>query len=238
MSYRALVCVALSAMGMWSEVWSNDGKNVLRFGGTYVMPTGDLTEPFSFTGQDLGNGTMLAFDGAVTFEPQAAPAFTIGYEHRFNNRLGFDFTVLHFKADVDGRLNGTYWINDSITGMLLESGPLDATEEIGHVPATPLMVGVDFHLLPKAKVDLYATPILTYVLYGDFDLEGDKVSLKPDFGYGAALGLDVPAGSAHWFFNGALRYLSTTAELDQADYSGDALEVNPFMIQVAAGYRF
>jgi len=233
-----LACLVLATFCVWNDAWSADRKSVVRFGGAYVMPTGDMTVPASFSGEDLGNGTMLAFDGTLTVEPQDAIGLTVGYEYRWSELLGLDFTLLTATSDVDGRLRGTFWINDSNTGELIATGPLDETEEIGEVDFTPLMAGVNFHLTPKAKVDFYVAPVLAYVFYGDLDLLGQRVSLDDDFAYGAAMGVDVPAGNGRWFFSGALRYLSSEAQPDEPGFAGESLDVSPFLIQVAAGYRF
>jgi outer membrane protein W len=233
-----LTCLVIAAFCVWNDAWSADGKSVVRFGGTYVMPTVDLTVPSSFAGEDLGNGTMLAFDGTLTLEPQDTIAFTVGYEYRWSDLLGLDFTLLSATSDVDGRLQGTFWINDSNTGELISTGPLDETEGIGDVEFMPLMASVNFHLTPKATVDFYVAPVLAYVSYGDLDLLGEKVSLEDDFTYGAVIGLDVPAANTNWFFNGALRYLPSETKPDAADFTGNSLDVSPIMIQVAAGFRF
>ena len=238
MKREICLCMALAAIGLSSEAWSADRKSMLRFGAGYAMPSGDLTETVSLTGQDLGNGTMLAFDGTMTIEPQDAAALTIGYEYRFRDRLGIDVTLLRTTPDVDGRLRGTYWINDSTSGELLETGPLDATEGVGDLTVTPVMLGLNVHLTPKSRLDFYLAPVVGYVFYGDLDLSGEKIALKPDFAWGATAGLDVPIGKGRWSFSGALRYLSSKAEVDEPGAAGDALDVRLFAIQVAAGYRF
>ncbi len=210
----------------------------MRFGAGWAMPSGDLTEPVSFTGQDLGNGTMLAFDGTVSLEPQDAAALVVGYEYRFNPRLGFDVTLLQTNPDVDGRLHGTYWINDSTTGDLIETGPLDVTEHIGDLTVTPLMLGLNVHLTPKSKLDVYVAPAIGYVSYGDMNVEGEKISLKSDFAWGATAGLDVPIGKGGWVLSGALRYVSSSADVDEPGAAGESLDMRLFVVQVGAGYRF
>jgi outer membrane protein W len=230
--------MALVAIGFWSSGWSEGGKSVVRFGGAYVMPSGDLTEPISFGGEDLGDGTMLSFDGKLTLEPQDSGAVTVGYEYRMNELLGFDFVLLNAKSDVDGRLRGTFWINDSNTGELIDTGPLDETEGVGDVTFTPLTVGVNFHLTPRSKLDFFVAPVVGYVLYGDLDLSGEKIAMEDDFAYGATVGFDIPLGGDHWVFNGALRYLSTETKPDEPGFEGESLDVSPVVLQVAVGYRF
>jgi outer membrane protein W len=237
MSCTRLVCLALVAIGCWSSGWSEGGKSVLRVGGAYVMPSGDLTESGSFTGEDLGDGTMLAFEGTLTIEPQDTYGFTVGYEYSLIDFLGFDFVLLNATSDVDGRLLGTYWINDSNTGDLIDTGPLDETDEIGDVTFTPVTVGINFHLTPGSKLDFFVAPVVGYVFYGDLDVYGDKVSMEDGFTYGATVGLDIPLGE-RWVVNGALRYLSTETKIDEPGFESDSLDVSPVVFQVAMGYRF
>lgn len=235
---RWILTAALAAVGLAGAAWPANGKSVLRFGGSYAAPTGDVTEPTAFTGVDLGNGTMLAFDGTLTLEPREATAPTIDYEYRFSERLGIDVTVLRASADLDGRLRGTYWINDSTTGELLETGPLDETAGVGDSTYLPLTLGANFHLTPSSKLDVYMAPAIGYVFYDDMELSGEKVAVKDDLAWGATAGLDVPIGKGHWLLNVALRYLSTEAEIDEPGGAGEALDVSPFVLQLAAGYRF
>jgi len=181
---------------------------------------------------------MLAFDGSLTIEPQNSAAFTIGYEHRFSGLFGLEFVLLRTTSDIDGRLLGTFWVNDINTGDLIETGPLDETEELGDLTYTPLTVGPNFHLTRRSKVDLCVALVLGYVLFADLEITGEKVTLENDFTRGATLGVDVPFGQGKWALNAALRYLGMDAKIDEEGFDGDPIDVNPVILQVGASYHF
>ena len=238
MSRNTCVYLALILITSFGNLWAGDEPNALRFGLAYVMPSGDLGFPFGFGGEDLGDGTMLSFDGTLTIEPQHSAAFTIGYEQRLGGLFGLEFLLLHTTSDIDGSLEGTFWINDIDTGELIETGTLSETEEIGDLTYTPVTVGANFHLTRNSKVDLYIGLVLGYVWFGDLDIMEEKVSMENDFTRGATLGVDVPIGQGKWAFNGALRYLGMDAKIDEEGFDGDPIDVNPLILQVAASYRF
>ena len=232
------LCGVFLAIFLSGQAWSADDGFVLRFGVGHATPSGGLTESASFSGMDLGNGTMLAFDGSIAIEPQEAPVLALGFEYRVNGRFGIDASLLRANTDLDGRLNGTYWINDSMTGELIETGPLNATQEVGDLDVTPLTVAANFHLTPKSKADFYLAPVVGYMFYGDLDLMGEKASVKSAFAWGAAAGVDIPVGKGRWLINAALRYLESEVELDEPGAVGGASDMSLFAIQVGAGYRF
>lgn len=214
-----------------------EGPNVVRFGVAYVAPTGDLSGPVSISG-DLGDGTMLAFEGTLTLEPQPEVALFFAYERRFSDLLGAEIGVWNAKHDVDGRLNGTYWLLDSGSGMLLETGPLDVTEKYGDVSVMPFTVGLNFHLTRKSRVDLYAGPFVAYVFYGDFEVAGESLGVEDEVTWGGVVGLDVPVGEGGWLLTGAVRYLDTEATPENSELGGDPIDVTPWVAQLSAGVRF
>jgi outer membrane protein W len=106
------------------------------------------------------------------------------------------------------------------------------------VKVMPLLAGVNFHLLQQSRVDLYVGPTIGYVLYGDFGVEDESLSIDDDFTWGATVGVDVPFGTKGWMFTGALRYLDTEASPEEMGPGDAALDVSPWIVQVSAGYRF
>ena len=225
------------AFGVSSIAGAADEKNIVRFGGAYVAPTGDWTGDASFS-EDLGDGTMLAFDGTLTLEPQGQAAIFLGYERRFTDLLGLEFTTWSARHDVDGRLQGTVWLLDSNTGELIDTAPIDATEKIGDVTVAPLTAGLNFHLTPRSRVDFYLGPMISYVVYGDLESEGETLGIDPDFAFGAVAGVDIPLGKGRWLLTGAVRYLDTSATFEDMGSGDDPLDVKPWVAQVSAGVKF
>jgi len=100
---------------------------------------------------------------------------------------------------------------------------------------TPITLGLDIHLLPKNRLDLYLSPFLGYVRNSDlefivnetFEVAGQiirmqdraRIEVASDVAYGATLGLDIPFSSRPWALATSLRYLAT--ELDATDPEGE-----------------
>jgi outer membrane protein W len=211
--------VVLCLIGSWTATDAADGKNVFRFGGAYVSPTGDISGEESVN-EDLGDGTMLSLEGTLTLEPQGEFALLLGYERRVTD------------------LFGEYWLLDSGTGELIENGSIRFTETLGDVKVMPLTAGLNFHLTRQSRVDVYVGPTIGYVFYGDLDVEDERLSIDDDFTWGAALGFDLPMGDQGWMFSGALRYLDTEASPDDLGPGDESMDVSPWVVQVSAGYRF
>ena len=89
-----------------------------------------------------------------------------------------------------------------------------------------LTAGLNFHLTPNRRVDLFLGPLVGFVGYGgDFD---------DDLAWGVNLGVDVPL-PWRWYFTGGARYLKSSAE---APASGLDLEVDPIILSAGLSIRF
>ncbi len=109
-----------------------------------------------------------------------------------------------------------------------------------------LSLGLDVHLTPGRRADLYLGPVLAYVLYSDPTFraldETLRVSIDDDFAWGGVVGLDVPFGDRGWHFSGSIRYLRAEADATARDDEGEAgtasLDFDPLAVAVGFGYRF
>jgi len=109
---------------------------------------------------------------------------------------------------------------------------------------TFLAPGLDVHLTPDAKVDLYIGPQLAWVNYSDVEVGvlpgsvGTGVSVDTDLGFGGILGLDVPVGERkRWTFQMNLRYLDTKMEGDATTPRLEA-DFDLTIFSLGFGYRF
>lgn len=163
----------------------------------------------------------------------ATGGVAVSGEYRFTPRLGVELGAIA-AGEVD------YDFNDSL-----------ATETLGF---SSISTGLNVHLTPSTKVDVYAGPILAYVSYGDLSYRvpsddprvpsswwvpgtSAHLSVGATFAFGASLGLDVRFGS-RWSFGTALKYLS--AHLDGTDGGNGrtAIDFNPLIVGLGGGYRF
>ena len=150
-------------------------------------------------------------------------------EYRFTPRLGIDLGILSGAAiDIEtvGPWPGTGWVShDAVT-------------------FTPLTAGLDIHLTPDARVDLYACPMVALVHYGGLAVRNGPGGVRThwdfdqDLAVGATLGLGVPFAHNRWSFQSSLTYLESS--LDGSSNSGLRLDrsYDSTIFGFGFGYRF
>ena len=191
-----------------------DGPMQLRVFALSMDPTGDTV----FV-PDTGERTR--------FDADAGYGGGVELEYRASERFGVDFGVLTADPMIDALID--------------ETGGITASAQLR---VTPVYVGLNVHLTPTSRADLYAGPLLAYVAYSSFDLVTDPWFLKEEFvtendwGVGIAVGLDVRLGDRGWLLNAAFRYLDTTLEASPPDGSIGTTDVDPMIFSVGVGYRF
>lgn len=228
------VCLFLAAM---TAAQSADTKNTVRFGVAYLVPTGDLTVDGFFV-EDVDIDTRIEFSGDLILEPDEAVGGYLAYERRLGELLGVEVSLLHAGHDVSGRLVGTARLIRNSDNAILEETDVDESDTIGDIDVTPLLVGANFHLTSGHSVDVYLGPFVGYVMYGDLDIQGEKIGIDDDVAYGAVVGIDIPFGKGRWVFSGAARYMKTDAQPSESGPDALALPVDPYVVQAGLGYRF
>ena len=175
-----------------------------------------------------GQSTEVEPDGVRVFtDASSSFGFGVTAEYRFSRRLGTEFGFLGATA-VDFEVR-----------QQLPAGPvitfLDTTT------FAPYFAGVNVHLTPGKKTDVYLGALLAYVTYTDLRITAPpgsvQVGLDSDYAPGVVLGLDVPVKDRGWFFNASIRYLV-------ADFSTsiggarESVDFDPLIVGVGFGYRF
>lgn len=177
------------------------------------------------------------FDGS-----ESSSGFGLGLGYRISPRLGVELDVLSSK--LEDRMTFGFFDDQLLT---IESS----------LRMTPVLAGLDFHLTPGRRADLYMGPVLGLVRYDDIELEfgGDllegetvpvqRVQTKDGFAWGARLGVDVPLGRRGAFFTASATYLKAEVEVEGFDDPeiGEAedfgsFDLDPFLAQIGFGYRF
>ena len=148
-------------------------------------------------------------------------------EYQFSRQLGVELGVLA-AGSVDvaaGIFGGTIGSDVGVSGFV------------------PVTLGLNVHLTPNRKVDLYAGPLLTLVRYNSVDVwtaigvAGTTESIETDTGWGASLGLDVPLGRHGWMVQANLRYIDTDMK-DTGGIISFNSKFDPVIFSVGVGYRF
>ena len=240
---RRLAC-ALCAFACAVPVFAIEGESRFRFGALYVSPTGDLSAPQAL---DLiipgpnGDFPATIFVDSV-LEADDGLGFELGFEHRATSLIGVEFTLARVSHDVDLEVAGTRTTiadplgnpGDTVTVTVPAS-----SQKFGDITQTPINIGLNFHLLKDAPVDLYVGPNIGYTLWNDLEVENSpvEISIDDEFTYGAQVGLDVPFGDT-WAFNVQLRYRLLEAAAEDDSEGDDVIEVDPAEARVGFAVRF
>ena len=186
----------------------------IRVFGLSMNPTGD-TVVVPDTGERIPYSAGNGF------------GFGIDLEYRVSRHFGIDFGVLTATPVIDVLID--------------EVGVISASAK---PRITPVYAGLNVHLSPDSRFDLYIGPLLAYVVYSSFDLVVDPWFLtegfvtQNDFWIGVNLGLDIRLGDGGWLLTAAFKYLDTTLEASPPDESIGRTDIDPMIFSIGVGYRF
>ncbi|MEM9558098.1 MAG: OmpW family outer membrane protein [Acidobacteriota bacterium] len=108
----------------------------------------------------------------------------------------------------------------------------------------PITVGLDWHLTPAKRFDLFLGARLAYVHYGSFTLQQallgrQEFDTDDELGWSVLAGLDVPFGTGPWSLLAVLGYLDADVLFYHRGAGALAtLELDPTYVSVGVGYRF
>jgi len=171
---------------------------------TKVFAAVSYVSPLSDSEQD--------FDGVVdSLEATEELGYEFGIGGRFNERWGFELSYVNATQDVD--FGG---------------------QTVGEIDFEPISATLEFHLVPERAFDLWIGPTVSWVRWGDLELEdGTKIETDAESAFGATLGLDIGLGD-RLALTAALRYLDADADLE-----GFApLAVDPLFARAGIAIRF
>ncbi len=150
----------------------------------------------------------------------------LSFEWRLSCLLGLEPSIARYQVD-------SHLMFDSNFEWLM------ADEEID---LDVLALALNFHVSPKSPVDFYLGPLIGWARAGEttYSMGGSLGDFDSDFGddigFGAQLGLDVPA-SGGWAFNANVRYLNGIS-LESDSVSGLDVDIDPFLLNAGFAYRF
>ncbi len=233
----AVGTIALLVLAAGGPVAAAEHDNIIRGGIVWISPTGDLTTNGFFV-EPVDDETRVEFQGDLILEPDDAFGAAVSYERRLTDLVGVEVGFFGAKHDVSGRLVGVLQLIRNVDNVVLDEVPLDESDTIGDVMVTPWTAGVNFHLTPASRADLYLGGYLAYVFYGDLDIEGEKIPMDDEFTFGVVVGVDVPFRDSRWGFNASGRYLRTEAQPSESGPDSMALGVDPYILQAGIAFRF
>lgn len=217
-----IVALCTVALG-WTGAASADVEK------TWILRAGALWVDTDLDFRQADDGASVRLTGDAGF------GFSLVGEYRANDRLGLELGAQWSENDVELRLAGEMFCGSTLCTVTASDS----------VQPLTLSVGLDIHLTPGKRADLYVGPLVAYVRYTDLTFralgEALRVSFDDEYAWGGVVGLDVPMGDRGWHFSGSIRYLQAEADVSARDDEGDAgtasLDFNPVTLAVGFGYR-
>ncbi len=160
----------------------------------------------------------------VSVDTEVGGGLGVDLEYRVSDRLGIDVGVLSAAPSIGAHIDIGHG------RVRLASG----------VTVTPITAGLNVHLTPGSRADVYVGPLLAYITYSGAEITigpgvEQSVGGSHDAGIGANLGVDVGLGNGRWSLGGSLRYIQTA---DTAPGEHGSLGFDPVILSVGFGYRF
>ena len=223
-----LLCLTFLAVGsMAMPAVAGDGQWHLRAQAVWVQP-------------DLDWRMSPAPGDVVSVDADDAWGLGVSGEYQVSGLLGVDLGIMRAVPDVN------ILVDDTLLGA-----SLNATDGL---TMTPLSIGLNFHLTPGQRFDLYLGPFLAYVLYSDLEWrvnetidvggvpividETLRMSVANDLAYGAVAGIDIPVGSRGWYLSGTLKYMATELDITDPDGDSENLSLDPIIVAIGVRYSF
>lgn len=213
-----------------AQSWSSSGWTI-RGAGVWVDPD------FSF--RDVNGGAV------ITLEADDAIGLGASAEYRFNDRFGLELGLLWAEPEVELQIEGLDF-GPFPFPLPIPLPPLpDSFVARGDLRFTPLTAGLNYHLTPLQRVDVYFGPRIAYALYGDLELAAtlfgvsstDGIPTDDELGYGAGIGVDVEFGDGRWALHAAADRLDLDLTLGEGGGSA-SFDFDPTMVRAGLAYTF
>ncbi len=167
---------------------------------------------------------------AVGDFPEERTKFSIGNATGFGGAVEYLFRP-NWGVELDAMLA------DLDTMFVFDIGPLWGMDH-QDVDFQPISLGINYHLTPDKRADVFLGAFVSAVDYGDATYSDLDLSFRNDLGsdtgFGAKVGVDIPfSWESPWAITGSLRYIATSAEVDNVD-----LDVDPLIFTLGLAYKF
>ena len=193
-----------------------DGGNwILRGYGAQVNPGGDRVKQAR-----ADNSERFAWDTSD------GTGLGLGLERVLGCRLGLEIAALF--ADLDSQLEydtATDWVHDD-----------------QDISFRPLTLGLNYHLTPDSRVDVFIGPFIGLAQFDDatYNVLGRSFTVDADdtFTWGLQLGVDIPfVADGPWAFTGAVKYFDL--DLEGSGLLQDfEVGIDPTVLAAGIAYRF
>lgn len=204
----ALVLLLPATAGAQDEGWK------IRAHVVWSNPDGS----FDFV-EDDGTRVQTSLDSSA--------GFALSGEYRFSRRAALELGLLAGGG------------SDFELRITVPEGTVRVIDTLGF---TVVSAGLNFYFTEGDGPQFYLGPLIAQVSYANltFRIPGEslRVDVGDDFGFGAALGLDVPLGGKGWFFSANAKYIDTVLDARPTDGGSEEISFDPLMLGAGFGYRF
>jgi len=198
------------------------GTWTVRGFGAWVGTTGDALR----SGPPIDNFAPVV-EFSLTLDDGTGAGLAL--EYRATRRLGIEALAVLADLDADFRLR------------VFDQG-VSVSQETRDLSTDILGLGLNLHLTPQRRIDVYAGPLVALVRYGDVtaDFAGGEFIILADFeddtAFGVTLGADIALGSSgRWACSLALRRLWSSAKVADSIFEVD---VDPLIASAGLAYRW
>ena len=157
-----------------------------------------------------------------------------------DNRFGFSA-----ERRLSGRLGlelGLFQASPDLAVSVFDHGSGEALGDVDSLDLFSVTVGLNVHLTPNRRADVYFGPLVAWVSAGDLNLgnSGDTQHFKigDEVVPGAVVGVDVRIKESKWGFNASIRYLDYSFMPTAEDGAGVEVQFDPVIIGLGASYKF
>ena len=227
MALVLLIGLAPAVSSAQDEAASNDDfyRWTIRGYLAGVTTNGDFARDESIRANGDRERTNFKFDGG--------DGVGFALERHFSERLGLELGVL--LADLEGFL--MFDVEEPVDGGGFGNGIWGMNEgDIGFMPFT---LGLNYHLTPNSRPDLYIGPFVGLAMMDDVTIsdlgESFRYSFDDEFVFGINAGLDIPfKAGGPWALAAGVRWMDLSAS-DPAN--GVDLGIDPLIATVGATFR-
>ena len=148
-------------------------------------------------------------------------------------------------ANALGYEAGFEWRLHKIVGLegsyLVGSNDVDfGSTNIGSLDSNAITAALNFHIVPTKHFDLWVAPVASWYHFKDFELDsslgGGSTSINDEWGYGAAVGLDIGFNKT-FAITAGVRYVKLNVSSDSSG-GVDNVDINPLISRVGVAFRF
>jgi outer membrane protein W len=189
---------------------------------------------------DLDYRTTTEEGQHVRAEAESDFGLGVSGEFQFSRRLGVELGIFRATPAIDLRFD--------FPDLALSA---TSSDELTITSAT---LGLNIHLTPKQRFDVYVGPLLAYIRYSDlqFDVRAnavvdevpivleDHIRLEVDYdnAIGGVIGVDAPIRWEGWSVSARVSYLATELDVTGDDGERRVLDFDPLVIGIGMSFRF